>query len=1296
MATVRLQLRRGTDAQWVAANPILAAGELGVETDTRKVKIGDGTTAWNSLDYIAADNPEISEIAQDAIDAALVAGTGITKSYDDNANTITVSVDTSVIATKAELAEVAQDSIDQALTAGTGIAKNYDDAANTLTVSVDTDVIATKASPTFTGTVTLPSVNAGGNIIPSVDNTYDLGSPDKMWRDVYVGPGSIYVNGQKVLETDNGDVVVSADVDENLSLRTTGSGNLELNAQGSGNIQIKSAMSIAAGENITSSDGNPIHFASPISTDSLTSHSANTDLTITGSGTGKVYLNDNAEVSGNLTVGGNLTVSGSVTSINTETLNVADNIIDLNSNFTSGNPTENAGIKVKRGDEADVQFRWNETSNAWEFTDDGASYGEVSSTSYVDQTVNTHNLDTTDVHGIADTSILVTTTGTQTLVSKSLTSPTLTGTPTAPTAIVGNSSTQIATTEFVSTAVNNLVDGAPGLLNTLNELAAAINDDESFAANVTTSINNLETNKVNNISFNTHTDSSTNVHGILDTANLVYTNDGRLSDQRIPIDESVTTLKIVDQNVTTAKIADESITTIKIVDGNVTTPKIADNNVTEAKIIDNAITTAKIADGNVTTAKLADGAVTIAKLEDSAVTSAKIADGSILTDKIFNSAVTTDKINNASITTDKMQDLSITTGKIADGAVTTAKLDNSSVTTAKIDSSAIVTEKIGDSAVTTAKLEDGSVTDVKLAADSVTSAKIADGVVGTAKLEDGSVTNIKIASDAITSIKIADQNVTTDKITDSAVTTDKIANASVTEAKIAAGAITSGKIADGTIVNSDISVTASISQSKIENLTSDLAAKALDTDLDAHTGATTSIHGISDTANLVYTNDLRLSDTRTPTDNTVSTAKIQDSAVTTAKINDGAVTSGKIADGTIVNSDINASAAIDWTKLAVSSTVSSTELGYLDGVTSAIQTQLNAKALDSDLDAHTGASTSVHGISNTAQLAYLNAADQTFTGNMEVDGNMTVDGNLTVNGTTFNASSTSIVIEDNMVQLAHQNAANTVDLGLVVAYNDGSAKHAGIVRDVSDAKWKLFKGVATEPSTTVAFGEGSLDDLAVAAFEATSATIGDVSNTELQYLNGVTSAIQTQIDTKAPTASPTFTGTVVLPSTTSVGNVSSTELGYLDGVTSAIQTQIDAKAPTANPTFTGTVTVAASGVAYTDGTQTKAGVPSLTTIASATTGAYNLSTGGLALRDQLIPIGGAHQITVPTNATTAYPIGTSISFYQSAGTGGNFVGADGTVSILSTPGSTLRTTYSSATITKVATNTWLLVGDLKA
>jgi hypothetical protein len=99
---------------------------------------------------------------------------------------------------------------------------------------------------------------------------------------------------------------------------------------------------------------------------------------------------------------------------------------------------------------------------------------------------------------------------------------------------------------------------------------------------------------------------------------------------------------------------------------------------------------------------------------------------------------------------------------------------------------------------------------------------------------------------------------------------------------------------------------------------------------------------------------------------------------------------------------------------------------------------------------------------------------------------------------------------------------------------------------------------------------------AFAGITATSITLGTVSNTEFSYLDGVSSAIQGQIDLKAPIASPTFTGTVVLPSTTSIGTVSSTEIGYVDGVTSAIQTQIDTKAPTISPTLTGTVVLPAT------------------------------------------------------------------------------------------------------------------------
>ena len=66
-----------------------------------------------------------------------------------------------------------------------------------------------------------------------------------------------------------------------------------------------------------------------------------------------------------------------------------------------------------------------------------------------------------------------------------LTSPAFSGTPTAPTASTGTNTTQIATTGFVAAAIGALIDAAPGAMNTLNELAAALGDDPNFAASVT-------------------------------------------------------------------------------------------------------------------------------------------------------------------------------------------------------------------------------------------------------------------------------------------------------------------------------------------------------------------------------------------------------------------------------------------------------------------------------------------------------------------------------------------------------------------------------------------------------------------------------------------------------------------------------------------------------------------------------------------------------------------------------------------------------------------------------------------
>jgi hypothetical protein len=130
----------------------------------------------------------------------------------------------------------------------------------------------------------------------------------------------------------------------------------------------------------------------------------------------------------------------------------------------------------------------------------------------------------------------------------------------------------------------------------------------------------------------------------------------------------------------------------------------------------------------------------------------------------------------------------------------------------------------------------------------------------------GNVSTTMLASNAVTTAKITDLNVTTGKIADSAITSAKIADLTIATGDIADSAITSGKIATGAV-------------------------------------GTTKIDDLSITTAKIV-------------DSAITAVKIGTDAVTTTKIQDGAVTSAKIADGTIVDADINASAAIDKTKIS--------------------------------------------------------------------------------------------------------------------------------------------------------------------------------------------------------------------------------------------------------------------------------------------------------------------------------------------------------------------------------------------
>lgn len=131
--------------------------------------------------------------------------------------------------------------------------------------------------------------------------------------------------------------------------------------------------------------------------------------------------------------------------------------------------------------------------------------------------------------------------------------------------------------------------------------------------------------------------------------------------------------------------------------------------------------------------------------------------------------------------------------------------------------------------------------------------------------------------------------------------------------------------------------------------------------------------------------------------------------------------------------------------------------------------------------------------------------------------------------------------------------------------------------------------------------DGSVDSTAYAPLESptftgtisgiTKAMVGlaNADNTT-DLLKPISTATQTALNLKANLASPTFTGTVILPSTTSIGSVSNTELSYVDGVTSSIQTQLDGKANnsgvlhnTGNESFTGLKSATNTGTSLTNG-----------------------------------------------------------------------------------------------------------------
>jgi hypothetical protein len=396
--------------------------------------------------------------------------------------------------------------------------------------------------------------------------------------------------------------------------------------------------------------------------------------------------------------------------------------------------------------------------------------------------------------------------------------------------------------------------------------------------------------------------------------------------------------------------------------------------------------------------------------------------------------------------------------------------------------------------------------------------------------------------------------------------------------------------------------------------------------------------------------------------------------------------------------------------------IDGTEISYLDGVTSGIQGQLNSlDSLKAPLADPTftgtvsGITKSMVGLSNvdntadtdkpvstaqqTALDAKLNLAGGTMTGKITLDGDPTQALHAVTKQYVDN-------VEAGLITRPAVKAATTANLA--GTYNNGTAGvgatlNLGQLADLNiDGvdEWSQWNGILVKNQTNafengryVVFQLGNDTDtdwilrrcpLCDEADEIPGSYIfvtDGATNEQTGWVQHVADPATFTVGTDSISVYQ-FAGSGAVTAGTNV-SVSGNQVSVLDA-----------------PVFTGIVDASAAGVEFSDGVQTQAGVPSLTTFVEKTAN-YQLDT--LNHKDNVVEMNmsTAGTFTVPLDATLAWPVGASVDIFAT-GTGAITIAAEAGVTLNATPGLTLRTRWSSATILKRGANNWVVYGDLKA
>ena len=323
------------------------------------------------------------------------------------------------------------------------------------------------------------------------------------------------------------------------------------------------------------------------------------------------------------------------------------------------------------------------------------------------------------------------------------------------------------------------------------------------------------------------------------------------------------------------------------------------------------------------------------------------------------------------------------------------------------------------------------------------------------------------------------------------------------------------------------------------------------------------------------------------------------------------------------------------------------DLGFVGEFANAISTitkTISNKALASDVATLTTSAT--HGFS-IGDIAVVTGVDATFNGTHYV--------------TSVPTTTTFTFVKD---------AANVTSVAASGSVSvSGQRRFAAVARDASDGVIKFLTNITTKPTTTINFAEAGtvyadilVDDITADAITATSATIGDVSNTELQYLNNVSSNIQTQLDAKlasataattyATLASPELTGTPL--STTAATDTNTTQIattayvvaqGYLKSATASSTYAPLTNANLVSPVLQSpeeVITVAATAATGTVNVDLASSAIHYYTANSAADWTFNFRGNGSTTLNSMLNVGGTISVAfMITNGSTAYKPGST-------------------------------------------------------